>query len=100
MSPSTVGYCTRTMATTPSGETSSVVPSTFGRPATVARTASRATCAVVDVVNVVVSSIGVMTTCAVMPPPVGTGGLEQVDRGLRVETGHDEGVLHLLAEAG
>ena len=25
---------------------------------------------------------------------------EQVDRGLRVETGHDERVLHLLAEAG
>ncbi len=64
---SAAGYCTRTSAMRPSGETVSVVPSTWGRskmPVSTWVSAARST----GWSNVAESSTGVMTTCAVRPP--------------------------------
>ena len=67
-SSSSAGYWTRTSATRPSGEIAgSLVPSTFGRPATAARTSARAARASAESRNVARSSSGVRTTWAVRP---------------------------------
>ncbi len=61
------GYCTRTSATRPSGETSSVVPSTFGRSPTADSSRSRPTLAWRESTKVALSWLGVATTYAVSP---------------------------------
>jgi hypothetical protein len=62
------GYCTRSIATRPSGETSSVVPSTFGSSPTADSSRSRPTLAWRESAKVTLSCLGVATTYAVSPP--------------------------------